>query len=174
MKMKSLSHVQLLATPWKTTSPSIGFSRQEYWSGVPLPSLKEDWGLKNWCFQTVVLEKALESPLDSKETKPVNPKEKSTLNIHSKDWCWSSNTLATWCKEPTQLKRPWCWERLRAGGEGGDRGWDGWMASPIQWTWVSAISRRQWTGKSCVLQSIEKQRVRHDLMTEQQNPVLLS
>ena len=72
------------------------------------------------------------------------------LNIHWKDWHWnwSSNTLATWCKEPTHWKRPWCWERLRAGGEGGDRGWDGWMASPIQWTWVWENSGRWWrTGK---------------------------
>ena len=54
------------------------------------------------------------------------------------DWCWSwnSNTLVPWCKELTHWKRPWCWERLRAGGEGDDRGWDGWMASPTQWTWV--------------------------------------
>ena len=66
---------------------------------------------------------------------------KENLNIHWKDWCWSwnSNTLAIWCKEPTQWKRPWCWERLKAGrGERGDRGWDGWMASLIQWTWVWA------------------------------------
>ena len=58
------------------------------------------------------------------------------MNIHWEDWCWSwnSNTLATWCKELTHLKRPWCWERLRAGGEGDDRGWDCWMASPTQWT----------------------------------------
>ena len=50
------------------------------------------------------------------------------------DWCWSwnSNTLATWCKELTHLQRPWCWERLRTGGEGDDRGWDGWMASLTQ------------------------------------------
>ena len=47
-----------------------------------------------------------------------------------KDWCWRSNTLATWCEELTDWKRPWCWERLKAGGEGDDRGWDGWMASP--------------------------------------------
>ena len=53
----------------------------------------------------------------------------------------SSNTLATWCKELTHLKRPWCWERLKAGGEGDDRGWDGWMASPTQWTWVWVNSR---------------------------------
>ena len=75
------------------------------------------------------------------------------LNIHWKDWCWSSNTLVTGCEELTLWKSPWCWERLRAGGEGGDRGWDGWMASLTQWTWVWANSRRQWrTGKPGVLQ----------------------
>ena len=60
----------------------------------------------------------------------------STLNIRWKDWCWSwsSNTLATWCKEPTHWKRPWCWERLKAGGEGDNGGQDGWMASSTQWT----------------------------------------
>ena len=72
---------------------------------------------------------------------------KSTLNIHLKEWCWSSNTLATWCKEPTHWKRPWCWERLRAGGEGGDRGWDGWLASLPQWTWVWANSGRYSEGQ---------------------------
>ena len=51
-------------------------------------------------------------------------------------WSWSSNSLATWCEELTHWKRPWCWERLRAGGEGDDRGWDGWMASSTRWTWV--------------------------------------
>ena len=55
---------------------------------------------------------------------------------------WSSNTLATWCKELIHWKRPWCWERLRAGGEGGDRWWGGWMASLTQWTWVWVKSRR--------------------------------
>ena len=90
---------------------------------------KEGWALKNWCFWIVVLEKTLESLLDSKEIKPDNPKGKSTLNIHQKDWCWSSNILATWCKKPTPWKRSQCWERLRAGGEVGDRGWDGWMSS---------------------------------------------
>ena len=57
----------------------------------------------------------------------------------------------------------WCWERLRAGVEGGGRGWDGWMASPTQWTWVWASSRRWWwTGKPGVLQSMGSQRVRHN------------
>ena len=57
--------------------------------------------------------------------------KKSILNIHWQDWwwSWSCNTLATWCKEPTHWKRPWCWERLKAWGEGDDRGWDSWMNS---------------------------------------------
>ena len=77
--------------------------------------------------------------------------------VHWKDWCWSwnSNTWATSCEELTHLKRPWCWERLRAGGEGGNRGWDGWMASPTQWTWVWVNSGSWWwTGRPGVLQSM--------------------
>ena len=66
-----------------------------------------------------------------------------------------ANTLATWCKELTHLKRPWCWERLKAGGEGDERGWDGWMASPTQWNWVWVSSRSWWwTGKPGMLQSM--------------------
>ena len=82
-----------------------------------------------------------------------------------KDWYWSwkSNTLATWCEELTHLKRPWCWERLKAGGEGDNRGWDGWVASPIWWTWVWVCSRIWWwTGKPGVLQSRGSQRIGHD------------
>ena len=50
-----------------------------------------------------------------------------------KDWCWSwsSDTLTTWCEQPTHWKGPWYWENLRAGGEGVDRRWDGWMASLV-------------------------------------------
>ena len=112
----------------------------------------ESWTIKkkNWCFWTVVLEKTLESPLDCKEIKLVSPKDESVLNIHWKDqcWKWSSNTLATWHKELTHLKRPWCWERLKAGGEGDDRGWDGWTASLTWWTWVWASSESWWWKRS--------------------------
>ena len=128
----------------------------------------ESWALKNWCFWTVVLEKTLESPLDCKEIQPVHPKGDQSLNIHWKDWCWSwnSNTLATWCKELTHWKRPWCWERLKA-REGDNRGWDGWMASLTQWTWVWASSRNWWsTGMPGLLQSMGSQRVGHDWATE--------
>ena len=75
--------------------------------------------------------------------------------------------LATWCKELTYLKRTCCWARLRAGGEGDDRGQDGWMASLTQWTCVWAGSRTWWwTGKPGMLQSMGSQRVRHDWPTE--------
>ena len=62
-------------------------------------------------------------------------------------------TLATWCKELTHLKRSWCWEKLKGGGEGKDRGWDGWMASPIRWTWIWVGSGSWWwTWRPGVLQ----------------------
>ena len=80
----------------------------------------------------------------------------------------NSNTLAIWYEGLTHLKRPWCWERLRAGG-GGNRGWAGWMASSTQWTWVWANSGRELkTGKPGVLQFMGSQRVRHDLANEKQ------
>ena len=66
--------------------------------------------------------------------------------------------LATWCKELTHWKRPCCWERLKVGGEGNNRGWDGWMASPTQWTWVWVNSRSWWwTGRPWVMQSMGSQ-----------------
>ena len=89
--------------------------------------------------------------------------------IHWKGWCWSwsFNTLATWCEELTHLKRPWCWERLRAGWEGDDKGWDGWMASLTRWTWVWVDSRSWWwTGRPGVLWFMGLQRVGHDWVTE--------
>ena len=65
------------------------------------------------------------------------------------------------------LERPWCWERSKAGGEGDDRGWDGWMGSPIQWTWVWVKSGSWWwIGKPSVLPSMRSQKVRHDLVTK--------
>ena len=108
---------------------------------------------------------------------------KSTLNSHWKDWCWSwsSNTLATWCKELTHWKRPWCWERLKVKGEGGHRGWDGQIASLTQWAWIwtsitesmdmnlSKNSGRKWrTEEPGVLQSMGLLGVCYKLVTEQE------
>ena len=117
---------------------------------------------KNWCFW-IVLEKTLESPLDFKEMKSVNHKEinpEYSLEVLILNLC--SSTLATWCQEPTHWKRPWCWERVRARGEGGGRGWDGWMTSLTRWTWVGACSGRQWrTEEPGVLQSLGLQSQTH-------------
>ena len=101
-----------------------------------------------WCWRSL-----LRVPWTARRSNQSILKELS-LNIHWKDWCWSSNILATWCEELTHLKIPWCWETLKAGGEGDDRGWDGWMASLTQWTWVWVSSGRWWgTGRPGVLHS---------------------
>ena len=94
---------------------------------------------------------------------------RSALGVVWREWCcsWNSSTLATSCKVLTHLKRPWCWEGLGAGGEGDDRGWDGWMASLTPWTWVWVNSGSWWwTGRPGVLRFMGSQRVGHDWATE--------
>ena len=119
-------------------------------------------------FWTVVLEKILESPMDYKEIETVHPKgDQSWVFIGGTDVEGATlNTLATRCGELTHLKISWCWERLRA-GEGDDRGWDGWMASPTQWTWIWVDSGSWWwTGRPSMLRFMGSQRVGHDWATE--------
>ena len=136
---------------------------------------REGWALKTWCFRTVVLEKSLESPSDSKEIKPVNPKG-------NEPWIFIGRTDAEalvlwppWCEEPTDWKRPWCWERLRAGGEVGSRGWGSWLTSLSQWTWVLADSGRLWRmGKPGVLYPMGVTKVWHDWATEQQHLYIIN
>ena len=131
---------------------------------------KESWVLKNWCFWTVVLEKTLESLLDCKEIQPVHPKGNQSWVFIGRTniWSWNSNTLATWWQELTYLKNPWCWERLKVGGESDYRGWDDWMASLTQWTWDWVSSGSWWwmIRKPGVLQSTGSQRVKQDWVTE--------
>ena len=129
---------------------------------------REGWASKNWYFWTVVLEKTLESPLDWKEIQPVHLKgNQPWIFIGRADAEAETPVLWPPDAELTHWKRPWCWERVRAGGEGDGRGWAGWMASLTQWTWVWASSRSWWwTGRPGVLQSLGSQRVRHDWVTE--------
>ena len=76
-------------------------------------------------------------------------------------WNWNSNTSTTWCEELTHWKRPWCWEWMRAGGEGDNRRWDGWMALPARWTWVWVNSGSWWwTGRPGMLWFMGSQRLR--------------
>jgi len=130
---------------------------------------EESWVLKNWCFWTVVLKKTLGSLLDCKEIQPVHSKgDQSWVFFGRTDAkAETPNTLATSCEELTHWKRLWCWEGLGAGGEGDDRGWDGWMASPTRWTWVWVNSRSWWwTGRTRMLQFMGSRRVGHDWVTE--------
>ena len=143
-------------------SASLGFAQFRLELEMWKLNHKKGWAPKNWCFWTMVLEKTLESPLDSNETKPVNPKGNQL-------WIFIGRTDAEapilWPHDeyPTHWKRPWCWERLKAGGEGDDRGWDGWMASLTQWTGVWASSGRWWmTRKSGMFQTMGLQRVGWD------------
>ena len=120
-----------------------------------------------WCFQAVVPEKTLESPWVEKRSNQSILKE-IIPEYSLEELKLKHQYFGRWCKELTHWKRPWFWERLRI-REGGNRWWDCWMASPTQWTWVWANSRRYWrTGKPGVLQSMGQQRVRHGLVTEQQ------
>ena len=152
------------------------FSSSHVWIWVL--DYKESWEPKNWCFWTVVL-KTLESSLDCKEMQPVHPKGNQSWFQYSLEysieywieysreyWIFQYSLeelmlklklqyLATWCEVLSHLKRPWCWERLKAGGEGIGRGWDDWMASLTQWTWVWLNPRSWWwTGRLGVLQSM--------------------
>ena len=117
----------------------------------------------------VVLEKTLGSPLDCKEIWPVHPKRNQSLVFIGRTdaEAENSNTEVTWYKELTHWKRPWCWERLKAGGEGDNRECDGWMVSPTQWKWVWESSAGWWwTGKPGVLQSVGWKGVRQAWATE--------
>ena len=130
---------------------------------------KEHWARKNCCFWTVVLEKTLESPLDCKEIQPVHPKgNQSWISIGRTDAKAETPVLLPPVvknqligKDP-DARNDWSWEEKQM-----DRGWDCWMASPTQWTWVWASSRNWWwTGRPGVVQSLGLQRVGHDWATE--------
>ena len=145
---------------------SYGFSSSHVW--VRELDYKESWVLKNRCYWPLDVEKTLEGPLNYKDTQPVNPKgNQPWIFIDRTDAeAENSNTLATWCEPLTHWKRPCCWERLKARGEGDERGWDAWIASPTwcTWDWVSSRSW-WWTGNPGVLQSMASQRVRHKWVT---------
>ena len=114
-----------------------------------------------WCWRRLLRVPWTERRSNQSVLKEINPEYWCWY------WSWSSNTLATWCEELTHLKRPWCWETLKAGGKGDDRGWDGWMASLTRWTWVWENSGSWWlTRKTGMLQSMGSQRVRRDRATE--------
>ena len=145
----------------------LWFSSSHVW--IYELNYKESWDPKNWSFWTVVLEKTLESSLDCKEIQPVHPKgDQSWMIIGQTDA--EAEAPILWLPDAKNWlieKDPWCWERLKAGGEGDERGWDGWMASPTLWTLVWVSSRSWWwTGNPGMLQSMGLERVRHNWAIE--------
>ena len=148
------------------SSQGYGFSSSHVWMWEL--DHKESWVPKNWCFWTVVLEKTLESPLDCKEIQSVHPKgDQCWIFIRRTDveaeapilWLPDANSWLIG-KDPDAGK-DWRQE------EKGRTGWDGWMVSPTQWTWVWASSGSWWwTGRPGMLQSMGSQRVGHDWVTD--------
>ena len=137
---------------------------------------EESWAPKNWCFWIVLLEKTLESSLDCKEIQPVHSEGDQPWDFFGSNDA-KAETPVLWPPhaELTHWKRLWCWEGLGAGGEGDDRGWDGWMASLTCWMWVSVNSGSWWwTGRPGVLRFMESQKVRHDWVTELTDSYILS
>ena len=130
---------------------------------------EESWALKNWCFWTLVLEKTLESPLDCKEIQPVHSEGDQPWDFFGRNDAkaetpvlWTPHAKSWLIRKDADAGRDW-----GAGGEGDDRGWDGWMASLTRWTriWVNSGSW-WWTGRPGVLRFLGLQRVRHDWATE--------
>ena len=117
-----------------------------------------------WCWRRL-----FESSLDCKQIKPVNPKG-------NQPWVFTgradvgADAPILWPPDAKSWligKKPWCWERLKMGGGGDDRGWDGWMASPTWWTWVwVGYGSSWWTRKPGMLQSMGSPRFSHDWATE--------
>ena len=168
---KAMTNINSMLKSWDfaekgLSSQSYGFSSSHVWMWEL--DYKESRAPKNWCFWTLMLEKTLESPLDCKEIQPVYSKG-------NQSWIFIGRTDAEaegpilWLPDGklTHWKRPWCWERLKAGEEGDNRGWDGWMTSLSLWTWIWGSSRMWWwPGKPGVLQSMGWQRVGHNWVTE--------
>ena len=130
---------------------------------------EENWAPKNWCFWTMVLEKTLESPLDCQEIQPVHPKgNQSWVFIGRTDA--EAETPILWpphVKSWVIGKEPDAGRDWGAGGEGDDRGWDGWMASPTRWAWVWVDSGSWWLGgRTRVFWFMGSQRVGHNWVTE--------
>ena len=148
------------------SSQGSGFSNSHVWTWEL--DYKESWSPKNWCFWTVVLERTLESPLDYKEIQPVHPKGgQSWVFIGRNDV--EAETPIFWLPDAQtdSFEKTPMLERLKAGGQGDDKGWDGWMASLTQWTWVWVNSGSWWwTERPGLLRFMGSQRVGHNWAIE--------
>ena len=143
-----------LPTKVRLFSQSYGFSSGHVW--IWELGYKESWAPNHWWFWTVVLEKILRVPWISRRSKQSILKEISPeSSLEGLMLKLNSNSLATRCEDLTRLKKPWCWERRKVGGEGDNRGWDGWVALTNHRTWVWLNSGGWWwIGRPGMLQSM--------------------
>ena len=148
------------------SSQGYGFSNGHVWMWEL--DYKESWAPKNWCFWTVVLEKTLESPLDCKKIQPVHPKgDQSWLFIGRTNVKLKLQYFGHLMRRADSFEKILMLGKIEVGEKGDNRGWDGWMASLTQWTWVWVDSGSWWwTGRPGVLQSTGSHRVGHDWVTE--------
>ena len=136
--------VQLFATPWNAACQASLSTRSVMPTNHLIPITKaERWRIdafKLWCWRRLLRVSWITRRANQSILKEISSE------YSWKDWCWlwRSIALATWWEELTHLKRPWCWEILKAGGEGNDRRQDGWMASLTQWPWILASSGSRW------------------------------
>ena len=137
-----------------SSSQSYGFSSSHVWMWEL--DYKESQAPKNWCFWTMVWRRLLRVPWASRRSNQSILKELSPeYSLEGLMLKLKLQYFGHLMGRTNSLERPWCWERWKAGEVGDNRGWDGWMASPSQWTRVWANSGRQWrTGKPGVLQSM--------------------
>ena len=115
-----------------------------------------------WCWRRLL------RVLDCKEIQPVHSEGDQPWDFFRRNDA-KAETPVLWPPhaKSSHWKRLWCWEGLGAGGEGDDRGWDGWMSSLTQWTWVWVNSGSWWwTGRPGELRFMVSQRVGHDWATE--------
>ena len=176
-----------MLTPWKESynQPRQHIEKQRHYFANKGPSsqgygffsshvwmweldYKESWALKNCCFWTVVLEKTLESPLDCKEIQPVHPKgDQSWVIIERMMLKLKHQYFGHLIGRADSFEKTLMLGKTEGRKRGDDRGWDGWMASLTQWTWVWVNSANWWwTGRHGVLQFMGSQRVGHDWETE--------
>ena len=147
------------------SSPGYGFSSGHVW--MRNLDCEESWAPKNWCFWTVVLEKSLESPLDCKEIQPVHSEGDQPWDFFGRnDAKAEALVLSPPHAKSWLIGKDWCWEGLEAGGEGDNRGWDGWMASPTRWMWVWVKLQEMVMGREAWSAAVHGVTKKHDWVTE--------
>ena len=143
----SLNSLFIIAQQTKYLYPHIGI-QMDVRVGLKKAERWRLYTFEWWCWRRLLRVPWIERRSIQSILKEISPE----YSLEGLMWSWNPNALATWCEELTHLKRPWCWERLKVGEEVDHRGWDGWMASLTQWTWVWINCRSWWwTGRPGVL-----------------------